>query len=116
MLSGTEAEAEAAAQSATAAVFYSVSSTQKGLAGVDLGHFLIEKVRKRATVNCCCRCSALPLALRRTCTSRTWTAAGRIAVLPVAGGAQADVGVPEPTAARHSVTLTRVQDLAGDPA
>ena len=43
--SGTKAEAEAAAQSATAAVFYSVSSTQKGLAGVDLGHFLIEKVR-----------------------------------------------------------------------
>ena len=41
---GTEAEAAAAAQSATAAVFYSVSSTQKGLAGVDLGHFLIEKV------------------------------------------------------------------------
>ena len=44
-LPGTEAEAAEAAQCATAAVFYSVSSTQKGLAGVDLGHFLIEKVQ-----------------------------------------------------------------------
>ncbi len=52
MFSGTEAEAEAAAQSATAAVFYSVSSTQKGLAGVDLGHFLIEKVRTSITAAC----------------------------------------------------------------
>ena len=28
-----------------AAVFYSISSTQKGLAGVDLGNFLIKQVR-----------------------------------------------------------------------
>jgi Malonyl-CoA decarboxylase C-terminal domain len=39
----SEAEAEAEARCATTAVFYSVSSTQRGLGGVDLGNFLIKK-------------------------------------------------------------------------
>ena len=30
-----------------AAVFYSISSTQRGLAGVDLGNFLIKQARLR---------------------------------------------------------------------
>ena len=42
---GTASEAEDAVQSAMAAVFYSVSSTQEGLTGVDLGHSLIDQVR-----------------------------------------------------------------------
>ena len=29
-------------------MFYSISSTQKGLAGVDLGHFLIKQVAQKA--------------------------------------------------------------------
>jgi hypothetical protein len=41
----------AAAEAATVAVFYSISSTQPGLAGVDLGHFLISDVAKRITVS-----------------------------------------------------------------
>jgi hypothetical protein len=32
------------------AVFYSISSTQPGLAGVDLGHFLISDVAKKVKV------------------------------------------------------------------
>lgn len=34
-------------QQADTAVFYSISSTQKGLAGVDLGNFLIKQVAQR---------------------------------------------------------------------
>ena len=41
MLAGPAAEAAAAA--ATVAVFYSISSTQRGLAGVDLGNYLIKQ-------------------------------------------------------------------------
>ena len=35
-------------QEADTAVFYSISSTQKGLAGVDLGNFLIKQVAQKA--------------------------------------------------------------------
>lgn len=35
------------AQQANTAVFYSISSTQKGLAGIDLGNFLIKQVAKQ---------------------------------------------------------------------
>lgn len=35
------------AQQADTAVFYSISSTQKGLAGIDLGNFLIKQVAQR---------------------------------------------------------------------
>ena len=35
------------AQEADTAVFYSISSTQKGLAGIDLGNFLIKQVAQR---------------------------------------------------------------------
>lgn len=38
-------EPEAAADGPSVAVFYSISATQKGLAGVDLGNFLIKQVR-----------------------------------------------------------------------
>ena len=34
-------------QEADTAVFYSISSTQKGLAGIDLGNFLIKQVAQR---------------------------------------------------------------------
>ncbi len=34
-------------EKADTAVFYSISSTQKGLAGVDLGNFLIKQVAQR---------------------------------------------------------------------
>lgn len=34
-------------QQADTAVFYSISSTQKGLAGIDLGNFLIKQVAHR---------------------------------------------------------------------
>ena len=35
------------ARQANTAVFYSISSTQKGLAGIDLGNFLIKQVAQR---------------------------------------------------------------------
>ena len=35
------------AQHANTAVFYSISSTQEGLAGIDLGNFLIKQVAQR---------------------------------------------------------------------
>ena len=35
------------AEQADTAVFYSISSTQKGLAGIDLGNFLIKQVAQR---------------------------------------------------------------------
>lgn len=44
MSSATEV---ADAQQANTAVFYSISSTQKGLAGIDLGNFLIKQVAQR---------------------------------------------------------------------
>ena len=46
------------AEEATTACFYSISSTQKGLAGIDLGNFLIKQVANRLLVcsigNCHC--------------------------------------------------------------
>lgn len=41
---GGAGEPETAAGGPTVAVFYSISATQKGLAGVDLGNFLIKQV------------------------------------------------------------------------
>ena len=41
---GIQATEVSEAQAADTATFYSISSTQKGLAGVDLGNFLIKQV------------------------------------------------------------------------
>ncbi|KAG7401222.1 hypothetical protein PHYBOEH_002406 [Phytophthora boehmeriae] len=41
-----ETEQQAEVSEANAAIFYSISSTQKGLSGVDLGNFLIKEVAK----------------------------------------------------------------------
>ncbi|CAI5732808.1 unnamed protein product [Hyaloperonospora brassicae] len=47
---GTEQLLEAS--QAKAAIFYSISSTQKGLSGVDLGNFLIKEVAKALKAEC----------------------------------------------------------------
>lgn len=44
---GSAATEVTEAQQADTAVFYSISSTQKGLAGIDLGNFLIKQVAQR---------------------------------------------------------------------
>lgn len=44
---GSTATEVTEAQQADTAVFYSISSTQKGLAGIDLGNFLIKQVAQR---------------------------------------------------------------------
>ena len=50
--SGSQQQAAAAAEVATTAVFYSVSSSQAGLTGVDLGNFLIKRVAKLLIAEC----------------------------------------------------------------
>ncbi|KAI7836009.1 hypothetical protein COHA_010093 [Chlorella ohadii] len=62
---GGAGEPETAAGGPTVAVFYSISATQKGLAGVDLGNFLIKQVAHRVvaefpSVHTLCTLSPLP--------------------------------------------------------
>lgn len=49
------AASSSAASGPTTAVFYSISSSQPGLKGIELGHFLIQRVAERLTVRAATR-------------------------------------------------------------